>query len=418
MRAPKQFGKNRRLCKMKVGFVLSQPFGYSLGTDVRVRGLIGGLSHLGAEIHVITPFTENFPDTVENVYLHRISSTCTKLKISDLAYQVSRRFMTSSIIFRKVICKESFLHRSAQSLGKGIESIVNKLDLDVLQAEQQVASLGCIRVAKELRVPVVADFHGIWAEEMVASDVVGYDDACYRILFDIEREIACRADAVTVVSQEMKNYVEKSFTVSGTRIVVIPNATFPRLSQAGFFEDPSKVIHSGTLHPWENVELFIQAMPFILKNYSKAKFYLTRKGAKLKKITKLAHSLGVFPQFIWFDRENDFFEFLESCDIGVISSTTHIARKMAYPAKLYDYLSVGLPIVANDVGSWTKIIKENKVGIVTPNSPEAFADGILELLQNPKLLYECAQRGIELVKRELNYNASARKLLSLYERLT
>ncbi|MHA1834024.1 MAG: glycosyltransferase, partial [Candidatus Baldrarchaeia archaeon] len=288
---------------------------------------------------------------------------------------------------------------------------------DILQAEQQIASVACIKIGEKLRVPVIADFHGIWAEEMVASNIIDYDDACYKTLFELEQEIACSADAVTVVSEEMKDYVESSFGASSNKVVLIPNATFPRVDGAKIVRKPSKVIHSGTLHPWENVELFVEAMPIVLKRYPSAKFYLTRKGAKLNKIKRLAHGLRVFPEFIWFDSGSDFFEFLKSCDVGVISSTTHIARKMAYPAKLYDYLSVGLPIVANDIGAWTRIIRENRVGIVTDNSPEAFAGGILELLENPKLLYECEQRGIELVKRELNYYRSAEKLLGLYERL-
>lgn len=403
---------------MKVGFVLSQPFGYSLGTDVRIHGLIGGLCHLGVEVHVITPFAENIHAIGETIPLHRIPSMSTKLKVSDLTYRVSRRLMTNPVIFERVIGKKSFLHRTARSIGKGIENVVNELNLDVLQAEQQVASLACLSTGDKLDMPVVADFHNILAEEMVASGVVEYDDARYRILFHIEKEIACSADAVVVVSEELKNYVEESFGVSADKVVLVPNATFPRVSQAKFVQNPSKVIHSGTLHLWENVELFVQSMPIVLKKRPKAQFYLTRKGAKLKKIMRLSHDLRVSPEFIWFDKENDFHEFLKSCDIGVISSTPHIIRKMGYPAKLYDYLSVGLPIVANDVGGWTKIIRDNRVGIVTANSPEAFASGILEFMENPKLRYECGQRGIELVKRELNYYNSARKLLDLYERLT
>jgi len=403
---------------MRVGFVLSQPFGHSIGTDVRDCGLLEGLSRLGVEIHVITPFVENIPVEAENIFVHRTSSTSTKLKISNLTYRLSKKFMTNTFWFRKVICRKSLLLRNARSLSGGICEVASKLSLDILQAEQQIASVACVRIGQKLRIPVIADFHGIWAEEMVASSMIDYDDACYKTLFGLEQEIACSADAVTVVSEEMKSYVESSFGASGNKVVLIPNAAFPRVDRVKVAQRPSKVIHSGTLHPWENVELFVEGMPFVLKRYPAAKFYLTRKGTKLNKIMKLAHSLSVFPEFIWFDSGSDFFEFLKSCDVGVISSTTHIARKMAYPAKLYDYLSVGLPIVANDVGAWTKIISENKVGVVTDNNPEAFAGGILELLENPKLLYECGQRGVELVKRELNYYRSAEKLLDLYERLT
>ncbi len=402
---------------MKVGFVLSQPFGQSIGTDIRVCGLLEGLSFLDAEVHVITPFVENSSSSrQDNVSVHRVSSISTRLKIHNLTYELSKRFMTNPFLFKRVFCRKSLLLRYVLSL-EGIYKVVNKLDLDILQAEQQLASVACIRIGKKLRLPVVADFHGIWAEEMVASNLINYDDACYRTLFELEQEIACSADAVTVVSEEMEDYVENSFGASNDKVVLIPNAAFPRVENAKVVENPSKVIHSGTLHPWENVELFAKAMPFVLKRYSSARFYLTRKGAKLNKIRRLAHGLGVFPQFIWFDRGSDFFEFLKSCDVGVISSTNHIARKMAYPAKLYDYLSVGLPIVANDVGAWTKIIRENMVGVVTSNNPEAFAEGILELLEDPRLLYECGQRGIDLVKHELNYYKSAEKLLDLYKRL-
>jgi len=402
---------------MKVGFVLSQPFGYSIGTDVRVRGLLEGLSSLGVEIHVITPFTENISLSGGNIFVHRTSSLSTKLKIANVTYWLSKKLMTNPFLFKKVVCRKSLLLRNACSLGRDIYKIASKLDLDILQAEQQIASIACTRIREKLPTPVVADFHGIWAEEMVASNVIDYDDACYRTLFELEQRIACSADAVTVVSEEMRDYVESQFGASVDKVFLIPNATFPRVSNAKVIGNPSKVVHSGTLHPWENVELFVEAMPFVLKRYPSARFYLTRKGAKLSKVKKLAHSLGVFPEFIWFDSGSEFFGFLKSCDIGVISSTAHIARKMAYPAKLYDYLSVGLPIVANDIGAWTRIIRENRVGLVTDNYVEAFAEGILKLLADPALLYECGQRGIELVRKELNYYKSAEKLLNLYKRL-
>jgi glycosyltransferase involved in cell wall biosynthesis len=400
---------------MKVGFVLSQPFGRSIGTDVRINGLIDGLSQLGVEVHVITPFGEKISIHSKNVFVHGLSPNSTK--ISNLKYRLSKGCIANPFLFKKVFCRESLLHRNARSLGEAVYEVARKLGLDILQAEQQIASLACISVRENLNVPVVADFHGVWAEELVASGLISYDDQCYQTICGIEREIACSADVATVVSAEMKSYVESSFGASASNVVVIPNAAFPRVDSARFVESPSKVIHSGTLHPWENSELFIEAMPYVLKRYPSAKFYFTRKGTKLKKIMKLAESLHVSPEFVWFEHGGDFLEFLKSCDIGVISSTTHLARKMAYPAKLYDYLSVGLPVVANDIGAWTNIIKKYEVGVVTANDPKAFAEGILVLLENPTFLYECAERGVALVKRELNYYKTAETLYRLYMRL-
>ena len=202
---------------MKVGFVFSQPFGHSIGTDVRVRGLLKGLVRLGVEIHVITPFAENISVDGENVFVHGLSSISSRLKISNLMYRLSKKFMTNPFLFKKVICRKSLLVRNACSLGRGVYKVASKLDLDVLQAEQQVASIACIRIGEKLRVPVVADFHGIWAEEMVASDVIDYDHACYRRLFELEREIACFPGPGSRQRFPLADYVESSFGASRHR---------------------------------------------------------------------------------------------------------------------------------------------------------------------------------------------------------
>ena len=87
------------------------------------------------------------------------------------------------------------------------------------------------------------------------------------------------------------------------------------------------------------------------------------------------------------------------------------------PSKLFDYLSVGLPVVANDVGGWTDIIKDNNLGKVTSDSPKAFASGILELLKSPDEIANCARRGIELIEKKYNWDVSAGLLMKQYEKL-
>jgi glycosyltransferase involved in cell wall biosynthesis len=400
---------------MKVGFVLSQPFGKSIGTDVRISGLLEGLARLGVEIHLITLFPETVPIESKNIIVY--SSSDLKSKFSSTAFNFYRNLGNHPFLFRKFLSSKSMVTFNNSSISNSIYNIVRDLELDVLQAEQPIASLACIKLKDKLDVPVIADFHGIWAEELVASGLIQYGDSSYNTIFELEAEICTSADSILVVSEEMKNYLVKSFNCSSNKISLIPNATFLRFESPKRVGHASKVIHSGTLHPWENVELFVESIPFVSKNYSDARFFITKKGAKLEKIQNLARNLGVNPEFFWVNDNSAFFEFLRSCDVGVISSTAHIARQMAYPAKLYDYLSVGLPIVANDIGGWTGIIKRYKLGIVTDNNPKAYADGILELLNNPDLIYEYGQNGIDLVRRSMNYDESAKLLLQVYERL-
>jgi len=80
-------------------------------------------------------------------------------------------------------------------------------------------------------------------------------------------------------------------------------------------------------------------------------------------------------------------------------------------------MSVGLPIVANYVGGWSKIIRDEGVGVVTGGSPEKFAEGIIRLLSNKEFSRKCGQRALNLVREKYNWNVSANILKGVYERV-
>jgi len=87
------------------------------------------------------------------------------------------------------------------------------------------------------------------------------------------------------------------------------------------------------------------------------------------------------------------------------------------PSKLFDYMSVGLPVVANDVGGWTDIIKRYNLGRISEDNPINFANGIIELLSNPEELIRCGHNGIRAIKETYNWSKSADLLLTCYKRL-
>jgi glycosyltransferase involved in cell wall biosynthesis len=109
--------------------------------------------------------------------------------------------------------------------------------------------------------------------------------------------------------------------------------------------------------------------------------------------------------------------FLASSHVGVHPSTNDTSARLSMPSKLFDYLSVGLPVVANDVGGWTEIVKSNDLGRITSDDPQEFAGGIIELLGDPEEITKCGRRGIEIIKNKYNWDASAAILAENYWKL-
>lgn len=65
---------------------------------------------------------------------------------------------------------------------------------------------------------------------------------------------------------------------------------------------------------------------------------------------------------------------------------------LAVPLKLWDYLSMGKPVVATDATETAKIIAASRGGTVTPGTPEGLAGGISELLEDRGLATAMATR--------------------------
>lgn len=229
--------------------------------------------------------------------------------------------------------------------------------------------------------------------------------------------IVNNVDLTVSLSDAMREYVLSNYEIDPSRVVVIPPGGRLFLDEYVERPLPPKVVYAGMVSYRKHVDLFVRSMPYVKDERANVEFYITRKGDLLASVQKLAQKLKVDPSYFWFADFEKTLKFLSSCHIGALPTTNDISARISMPSKLFDYLSVGLPIVANDVGGWTDIIKNNDVGRVTPDDPHDFAKSILELLESPEQMAECGRRGMELIEKVYNWDVSAALLAENYKKL-
>ena len=403
---------------MKVAIVVTQLSQDSPGSFYRPYEMAKELSKLGILNQILTPFStdiQNFHD----VSMKLIPTIAGKLMLSDFAYRSIRKIVYNKRL-SNIISYDKFLQSSSEKIAIGLEKCLDERP-EILQGEQEVAALACIKIGKKIGVPVVADIHNIWPEELVATGYLKRESNAFKNLMKLEKSIVENADGIISVNEFMKEYLISQFDVDPHKISIIPpggQVLFDIDEKLRLKSQTKKVIYGGLVNPREHVDLFVKSMPYVHSKSPSTKFILSKKGESAKEIKSLCNSLNLKPDFYWFQSRDKARKLFKSCYIGILPSKNDIARKLGTPLKLLEYISNGLPVVANDIGSWCNIIKENKIGILTDDNPKDFAYGICTLLEDKELYQEIQQNILKLLNEKYNWKISIQNiLLPMYKKL-
>lgn len=396
---------------MNIAFLFLHPFAGSLGSTVRVMELTSHLSKYGVSSYILTPY-EVDQTLSERVNVISIAGTLSKVGLATHFYKLTKFAYYNPFFVKNFFTNIKLQTKIAKNNVSAIIRALKKNQIHILQVEQDFAIPTAIEVKKKTSLPLIVDLHNITSEELIASGTIRKDSVEFNRIQENLRSNLAEVDAILVVSNLMKEYVINNYAVSPNRVhVVAPGGNQVKLVKN--YSPQKRVVFSGLVSYREHVDLFVKSMPKIQEKTKNVHFYITDKGENLKMIKSLAKKLHVEPNFFWYAEKKDFLKFLSSCDVAVLPSSSDLARQMGTPAKLFDYLSVGLPIVANNIGAWTKIIQEEQVGVLTKDNPDSFALGVLKLIESTSLdIYR--QRCISLVENKYNWNNSVKILFHIY----
>ena len=406
--------RNLEDTQLSVGFVVSHSFYGSPGSILRVRELSKSLTKLGVTCHIFSPFS--YEAWGPNIFFHKIFSSLFGLQ--DTIYNLTRKMMYDPFLMRHVILKKNILENMINRFSKALLKSLSGKKIDIIQGEQELAANACLRISKKVGIPTVTSLHNIWFEELVVAGIIEKPSKQYSLLESMEKEMIINSRTIVVVSEAMARYLENRYSVKRNNFVIIPPGGRSRILKGKARVRPNKVVYSGLVVQRAHLDLFIKSIPFVKKKHPETKFYITKRGTSLKRIRRLTNKLDVNPVYYWYSNSEEFYQFLESCHVAVIPLNDSISRKLGPSVKLFDYLSVGLPVVANDIGGWIKIIEDEEVGILTEDNPKSFAKGIIKLLDNEDLAQSLGEKGKELIKIKYNWDISAKKLIQKYKAIS
>ncbi|GLS89612.1 glycosyltransferase WbpH [Psychromonas marina] len=121
--------------------------------------------------------------------------------------------------------------------------------------------------------------------------------------------------------------------------------------------------------------------------------------------------LGIIPR-------NEVAEILGKCKVGLVTYLPAPNHIDAQPNKLFEYMSVGLPVVASHFPLWKQIVEDNYCGIcVDPANPDEIAKAIKFIFDNPDEAKKMGENGIKAINDIYNWSVEEAKLVSFYNEM-
>ena len=89
-----------------------------------------------------------------------------------------------------------------------------------------------------------------------------------------------------------------------------------------------------------------------------------------------------------------------------------------FPTKVYEYMSMAIPVIVNDSPYNTKKVPELEIGYcVDPMDTEMAGKTIRQLLDDPVKCRTCGLNGREAIKNKFCWDREQHKLLALYKEI-
>lgn len=161
-----------------------------------------------------------------------------------------------------------------------------------------------------------------------------------------------------------------------------------------------KIIAIGRLEKIKGFDLLIEAMDAVRRRANRpVKLYIIGGGCEKEALNQQILKFGLQDIVKLCGPQGNPYSIMSQCDMQVIPS-----RAEGYSLVLCEGHFLGLPAVATKCAGPVEIMKNSRGGILVDISPEALADGIVQMVNDEKMLSECKKN---VAKWSENYDVDA-----------
>ena len=263
--------------------------------------------------------------------------------------------------------------------------------------------------------PSIVSFHG--ADVIVEMNKPAYLEATRQMLaavkFVLVRSESLRRAVVDLGCDERKIEVQHTG---------IPLDEFP-FRERNFVAAATewRFVQAGRLIEKKGLPVTLRAFARFLKRYPNATLTIAGEGPLLGQLQDLAQELKI-------DNRVSFAGFISQAELRDVYYASHIflhpsetgpdGNQEGIPNSMLEAMASGLPAFATQHGGIPEAIENGVSGMLVPeHNHEELGRGLLDAVQDPGFLSRIARTGAEVIRKNFDLAAQARRLEDIYLRL-
>jgi len=311
-----------------------------------------------------------------------------------------------------------FIQRVISNLMAFVKGLINHYSIFHIH-DPELIIVGFL-LKKFSRTKIIFDCHEDYSGYILQRVGLGkYQRLIFSITFRFLERIATKNfDAIITADRGMKEKFDK---LGAKKVEVIFN--FPLIDLFPFEVEPDNteydLVYNGSIPRYH-----------LLTSFSVAEL-LIKKGFPLK-----WYFFGRSPELNWATAEiskrnlKDFFFILppvphdqvaneiRKAKIGFIPLPDLPKFQHNIPTKLFEFMALGMPAVLSNLPPSREFVGDGKCAImVNPNDPNAYAEAIIELINDRQKRIEMGLEGRRRVEEGLNWTQEEQKLFQVYSEL-
>ncbi|WP_048050647.1 glycosyltransferase family 4 protein [Methanosarcina soligelidi] len=309
--------------------------------------------------------------------------------------------------------------------------ICNTEKYDLIQVRNDVfAALIAIYIKKRYNIPFV--FQYSFPKEVFKFEK---NRKYYRYLLSylfgmvqasIQKHVLKKADFVFPISKWMESeLIEDGYPKS--KMMPLPMGVNPELFNINTdsskirerycLTDSTVLLYVGTMDKLRLLDPIIHAFSHVHEVNPNIKLLMVGDGNDRLHLEELSTELGISKDII-FTGQVSYFDipyFISASNICLSPMSPLKINKVSSPTKLFEYMVMGKPVVANEeIPEQKEVIEESGAGVLVKFQPQSFAYGILELLNDPKSSQVMGENGYKWVIKNRSYECMARQVETIY----